>query len=308
VYVQFSLQQNAGPSGVLIPVGTIVSPVGGPTFSVIPGGIGYNVNANGYYINSGHTSAVALCECSVGGVSGNVLPGTITLVIVGPGSQPSPFTVTNPDAPIIQGAAIEVGTQLKNRFALYISGGGSGTPNAILAATYGVQAGLTVSYGDQVMGVKSMGNWTFTPDTPAWFSLVVAFAGSGADPSDGGALSDEIKAAILNAVRPAGISFAVAYPALIPVNGAGQVYVAPGYNSAAVLAAVATAFTTFVNNINLAEYGGPTVCSIMQTYVALSQVPGVLYIDTLQLNGAQVDLVAPFGSMFSAGTTSFVGA
>lgn len=297
----FSVPSPVPSAGVLIPVNTVVSCNGGPTFTVIPNGPGYNAAGNGYFITVGNTSVTGVpIQCNVGGLAGNVLPGTITQVIGNVNGTPAPFSCTNPAGPYVLGAATEVGAPLKNRFALYISGGGEGTPASILSAVYGVQGGLTVAYGDLVKSTVH-NNGTLiasTPNTPSWFTVLVALANSGQTPGDGGALANSVSAAIINAVRPAGISFAVAYPQITTVNVSAQVWVAPGYNQTSVLAAVQAAAQVFVNGIGMNQYGNPTVLSIGQGYVALMAVPGVQYIDQLQYNGQSGDLTAPFGTMF----------
>jgi hypothetical protein len=302
-YCTFTIPSPVGVDTV-VPVGLVVGTVGGPQFAVAPNGTGYNAGANGYVIPAGQTSVSALVQCTATGSVGNVLANTITQVIIGPGDTPpaAPFSVNNPSA-FTNGIDAEVGSELKNRFALYISGGGEGTPNSILAAAEAVQSGLTISYGDQVEGVYGSGHWTFTPSTLGWFTIVADVAGAPGTITQ--AQLDAINAALLNAVRPAGISYAVAGATPLDVAGAGTVVVQPGYDPTAVSNAVNAAFVAFVNGIGLDQYGNATICSIMAVYVALAAVPGVLRIDNLTLNSGTADVQAPFGQILAAGTASF---
>ena len=294
LYETFSIPR-ALSADYTIPVGYVVSAPGGPQYTVVPNGTGYNSGAGGYVIPMGQTSVLALVQCNSVGSIGNAQIGTITEVISGPnGAPPNPtLTVTNVGTASTPGLDPEFGNALKNRFALYISGGGEGSANSILAAVGDFENGLTYSYGDYVMAVKSGGNWTFTPNTASWFTICVDVAGAPGTISTTQLAA--IRAHLLYAYRPAGAYFAVAPPTPLVVSGAGSVLVQPGFNASQVVAAVNAAYTTFVNNLGLDPFGNPMTCSIMGVYVALSMVPGVLEIQALQLNGGNSDVTADFG-------------
>lgn len=314
VYVQFTIP-SVSNQDTIVPVGTLTGTVGGPQFPVVANGYGYSVEAGGYVITAGQTSVLALTACSSPGSQGNVLANTITQFISGPNSQPppAPFTVTNPYAynsgdghnyNNTPGVDPEVGAPLKQRFALYISGGGEGTVNSILAATGAVQTGITFSLGDMVEATESHGVWSFAPNTPGYFTIIANIANqSGLPPPS---LLNAIQAALLYGVRAAGISYVVLAPTLVTVSGAGNIVVAPGYNATTVQNAVNAAFTAFVNAIGLDPYGNSTTCAASAVAAALQAIPGVLYIDNLTLNSASADVQAPFGSQLVAGTASFV--
>lgn len=303
LYVTFSIPAALGQD-YTIPVGYIVGAPGGPQYTVVVNGNGYNAETNGYVIPAGQKTVAALAQCNVTGSIGNAQVGTITQVIAGPNNAPPnpTLSVTNAATASTAGLDPEFGNVLKQRFALYISGGGEGAPNSILAAVGAFQNGLTYSYADYVKAVS--GNpWTFTPNTPSWFTICVDIAGAPGTITTSQLAA--IQAYLLFAYRPAGAYFAVAPPTPLVVSGAGTILFAPGANQAAVTAAVNAAFTTFVNNLGLDPFGNPKTCSMMGVYVALSMVPGVQEIQGLQLNGGGADVTADFGSILAAGTAAF---
>ncbi len=303
-YVTFSIPVALG-ADYTIGVGYVVGAPGGPQYTAVPNGTGYNSGADGYIIPSGEKSVAVLVQCNATGSIGNAQPGTITQVIAGPNNAPPnpTLSVTNSSAVSTVGLDPEFGNLLKQRFALYISGGGEGAPNSLLAAVLGFQNGLTAGYGEYVKAVS--GNpWTFTPNTPSWFTICVDIAGAPGTITT--AQLQAIYAYLLYAFKPAGAYYAIAAPTPLEVSGAGTILFSPGANQAAVTAAVNTAFTSFVNNIGLDPFGNPKTCSLMGVYVALSMVPGVLEVQGLQLNGSAQDVTADFGSILAAGTAAFV--
>ena len=303
LYATFSIPQ-ALAADYTIPVGYVVGAAGGPQYTVVVNGTGFDAETGGYVIPAGQTSVAALVQCNVTGSIGNAQVGTITQVISGPnGAPPNPtLSVTNSSTASTAGLDPEFGNLLKQRFALYISGGGEGTPNSIIAAVGGFQNGLTVGYADYVKAVSGS-PWTFTPATPSWFTVCVDIAGAPGTITTSQLAA--IQAYLINDYRPAGAYFAVAPPTPLVVSGAGTILFAPGANQAAATAAVNAAFTSFVNNIGLDPFGNPKTCSLMGVYVALSMVPGVQEIQALQLNGGNVDVTADFGQILAAGTAAF---
>lgn len=257
----------------------------------------FNTSLNGYIANP---VATTLVQCNQSGIIGNVLANTITLQYGGfPPIVGSP-TITNPSA-FTNAIATETDSALKVRFAQFISGGGEGTVNSIIAAVSNVQSGITFSYGDQWESVWNGSSWVLTPNTQGWFTIVANIANQ-ASTSGATALCTAINNAIMFAVRPAGISYNVIPPTLQTVKGAGHVVLQPGYAAASVLAAVGTAFQAFVNGIGLNQYGATTVCAISQVAAALQAVPGVYYVDGITLNGYGADILGQFGTQLVAST------
>jgi hypothetical protein len=306
---QETFSYNSGTQ--LILVGSQVQTPGGVIYTVIadPTNPNFNVNSNGYFANPTTSATV---QCVQSGVVGNTDAGTITLPYSGGVPIPGNPTLTNPAA-LINGVATQTDDSLKVQFAQYISGGGEGTINSILAAipdlpgvaSYGP---LIYSIGDQVMTTPaptgSMNPYILTPGTPGWFTVVVNEANVPAQPPVG--LIEAVQAALILNYRAAGIAYLVIPPTLQHVDGSGTVVLQPGYVPAQVLPAVNAAFTNFVNGLGLDPYGQPTICSIMAVYVALSQVTGVLRIDNLYLNSFMHDVQAPFGSQLVARNTNFI--
>lgn len=293
--------------------GYVFGATSGPNFLVAPNGTGYNSSSGGYVIPAGQLSVQALTVCAIDGAAGNVLAGQITEVIGGPNNAPpNPlFSVSNVAAynggsgsyANTPGVVSETGNPLKTRFAQYISGGGEGSVNSILAAVGAAITGLTYSYGDYYMSVFSGGSWVLTPNTPAWFTVVADIAGAPGTITS--AQLTQIFNDLLLTVRSGGIYYNVIPPTTVSVAGAGTVVVIPGFDPTATEAAVNAAFISFVNNLGLDFYGNPIVCSINDVYVALRAVPGVLRIDGLLLNNNNADQTADFGQIFIAGTAGF---
>lgn len=303
----------AGPAQT-IQVGAVVQTQGGVLFEVIadPNNTtgDYDSGLNGYQNNPVVTIIV---QCTQTGLIGNVLPNTITLPYTGSGIAPIPGSpaITNPSA-FINAVATETDDQLKARFASYISGGGNSScdEEAIKAAIAGFipqsqsipsGAAITYSYGD-LWSYSPTGTPALEPNVPGWFTIIAAQANSGSIPPSG--LAPALKAAILP-VRAGGIMFAVIPPVIKEVDVIGKVVVSQGYSQFVVIPAVTAAYIAYVNGIGLDPDGGATVCSPFGVYVALSKVPGVERIDGLVLNNGLQDIFAPFGDMFSAGTTDF---
>jgi hypothetical protein len=311
---QFNMPSNV-TQDLTIPVGLIVGN-GTTTYTVVPGGAGYNPNANGYVMIAGTSTVNALIQCTASGAVGNAVSGTIDQVISAPFGIPVPssLTCTNPlgtdtdPTDFSNGINAEVGQPLKTRFANFMSGGGEGSVNSILASVAGVQAGLTYSYGDLMSATLSGSNWIINSAPLGGFVVVANIANQNALPPQ--SLLDAIRATLLYDIRAAGMPFSIIPPTLVPVAGGGTVYVPPGINAAPIVANVNAAFQTFINGIGLDQYGNPTVASLMAVYVALSQqVAGVNgRIDGLTLNGSAADVSAAFGSQLVAGSANFVAA
>ena len=292
----FSIPSPSGTQ-LVIPLGTVVQTPGGVQFMAVADTTNgaYSASANGYILPSGQTSVSVTVAATVGGTIGNVQANQITVVYGGPGGSPLPasFIVTNPN-PFNDAQNTETDQALKTRFAQYVSGAHAGTSNSIRAAVNGVQPGLTFSVGD---GLAPNGS----PES-AFFTVVVNVAGSGTAPS--AVLLSEVTAAV-EEVRPAGISYTVVGPTLIPVAASGTLTYAPGYNAATVAAAVNAAYIAFANSIGLNPLGSSTTLSYGQVYAVLFGVAGVQNIDGLLLNGGTSDVVASFGQQVVAGTSSF---
>lgn len=302
------------PLGVdtIIPIGYVIGSGAGPTFIVAPNGAGYNAEAGGYVISAGQTTTQVFVTCSVNGSIGNAQPNTVTQIIAGPNNAPPNPTFSATNAALFEGGLdATTGGPLYDLFAEYISGGGAGTPNAILAGVGLSMAGLTYSYGDFVMAVKSGSNWTFTPNTASWFTVCADIAGAPGTITQ--AQLDAIRAAILFAVRPAGIYFAVAPPTPLAVAGSGTVVCVPGADPTATTALVNAAYAAYINGLGLDPYGNPMVASLQGVNVALAPqspqipngIPGLLRIDGLTLNGNAADVTANFGLILVAGTLGF---
>lgn len=287
---------------ILVPVGVIfvtpaTSSIGGIQFQVIADttNVNYSSTLNAYPITLGNSSVSVTVQCLATGAIGNVAPSQITAVL-GTSTTPLPPAVTsvNNPAAFTNGLNTESDAAFKARFTLTVSSGRVATINAIMGAALAVQAGLTVSIGDQVNASNVA--------TPAYFTVVVNIAGQGTAPPS--SLITSVYSAI-NAIRSAGISFQVIAPTLINVAASAGILIANGYTAASVLSACGTAYNNYVNGIGLAPDNSNTKCTLMGAYVALSAVPGVVDVEGLALNGTAADVTASFAHQLVAGTTSF---
>lgn len=286
----------------LIPVGAIVQTAGGLQFVVIADATNpaYNATANGYYVAIGQTTVSPTVQCTTSGIIGNVAANTITQIYGGSSSPPIPGlpTVTNVAA-FATGTDPESDDALSARFTITVASGRVGTGTAIIAAALAVQTGVIYSFGDQV-------NPDLSQHT-AFFTFVVNEGGTGTAPS--AALISAVTSAI-EAVRPAGVSYTIMAPTLVPVNGVGTIVPVAGYDAGTVQAAVAAQYAAFVNAIGLNPDTTPTTCSLARCYASLlqTQVNGVnvvFDVTGLQLNGSAGDVTAVFGDQLVAGSANF---
>lgn len=107
--------------------------------------------------------------------------------------------------------------------------------------------------------------------------------------------------------RPAGISYQVVGPTIVPVTGSGSIVPTNQFvgQQTAIQSAVLASYIAFVNGIGLNVDTTPTVCSIARCYAALlaTQINGVnciFDVTGLTLNGLSTDQVLAFSNQFVA--------
>ena len=241
----------------------------------------WNPALGGYLVPAGQASVTVPVVATVVGTAGNVQPGTVTLIAT---AIAGIDTVTNASA-FLNGAAAEQDPAFLARFAVYIAGLRQATLAGITAAIENVQAGLAfvVLQNQNSAGAYDPG-------------VITVFVDDGS-----GAPATSLITAVGNAVnvaRACGIQSVVLGPAALPVNVTMTITAAGGYTLAAVEAAVQAALSAF---INAAEFG-PTLSYVAMGTVA-SGVSGVASVSAgYTLNAGAIDLAAPAGAVFRAGT------
>ena len=301
--VTFSTSSPAS-SQILIYPGTVVQTIDGIQFSVIADTTqsGWSVSLGAYVIGTGTSSVNATVQALVGGVGGNVLAQTITQ-IVGSATYPAPAGVSGVvnSAAFTNGANQESDAALKARFALFMQGRWANDA-AIETAVDGVQSGLTFSLGD---GLDQNGN-----ATPNYFTVLVNELNQSTGPTS--SLIASVNSAVL-ASRAVGVPYQVIGPQLLTVNASVTLQLAPGSSTSAITAAAQAAFTSYLNNIGLGNTAvfpstvssATTRCSYNAIVALLTSISGVVSLPDppgLLLNGATVDIVAPWGTQLVAGS------
>ena len=278
--VQFS--SFAPQNQRVVPVGSLVSTFDGsqvyqvyadPTNNaysadIVPGG--------GFIIPAGQTSLSVNVQALNPGTGGNVLANTITRI---QSSAVGVDTVTNP-APITTGFDEESDDALKARFKLYIASLAAGTVGALEYAILSLQQGLQCVVHENVdpNGATDYGAFTIFVDD-----------GSGAPPTQ----------TVLNALaavnglrgRAAGVRPQVVSASKLGAAISLTVTVASGYNTSAVVAAVANAIGAYVNSLGLEN---PLHYSQLAA-IAYGASPGVSNVTSLLLNSGTADLVPAMG-------------
>jgi hypothetical protein len=253
-----------------------------------------NYNGNeGYTFPAGTQTISVTATCLTQGKVGNVADPTTTSWRIQAGDETGAIigSVSNPD-PITSGVDGELQADFVARFTLSRQNGNWAVRSAIAAAMLGVQAGLIVSIGDHVNADGSY--------HASFSTLVVNVKGSPV------AAPDDLIAAVSAAVMPVrGITaeYTVIGPTLILPTFTGNVAHLAGFNQQQVGANAAAAVQNLANSIGLDQSGGTTTLSYAQVLSTMIAVPGVNPAGTtLHINGATLDITAPFASQIACPT------
>ncbi|MDE2102099.1 MAG: baseplate J/gp47 family protein [Patescibacteria group bacterium] len=288
-------------STVTVPAGAIYASPTGVQFQVQAGGPNYDSTTGGYDITAGNSSVDVPGLCLQEGIIGNVVAGTQFAPVGGQTSPIPPAIATISNASdLVDGLDTEPDSAYKARFTITVASGRTGTGLAIVAAALAVQSNIIYSYGDQV-----------NPDGsahPGFFTLYVNLANSGtvAPP----ALVTACAAAV-EAVRSAGISYAVLGPAIQPITVSASLTIKGNFSAASVIAAANAQWALFANATGLQPDTSLSRISIAAAYASLLRdtnlngVPCVADVQNLTLNGGTSDITAAFGTQLVAGTPSF---
>ena len=262
-------------AAALVPAGTLVRTVDGSlsfTVDADPGNPAWDAGQAGFVLGAGVAQVSVMATATAGGVGGNVQPGAVALIGA---ALPGIDSVANA-AGFTGGLDAESDDALRARFRNFMASRSRATPLAVLSAVQGVRQGVQATIRENQLpdGSPRMGAFTVTVDD-----------GSGAPAPS---LLASVAAAI-EAVRPAGSSFAVQPPVLLPATIVLSVATVAGAVHGDVAATVRLAVIGFVNGLPI---GAPLAWSRL-AQVAYDASPLVANVTGVTLNGAAADLVPP---------------
>ncbi len=271
----------------VIPIGTTVQSTDGTqNFAVTldTANPAYDATLGSYVLLANTASINVPVQAATAGAGGNVLAGAIS-VITTPIPGGGVDTVTN-GAAFTNGLDAESDPALRAQFIAYIGSLSKGTKTAIGYAITRVQQGLTYTLVENY-------DYNGTPDDG--FFTVVVDDGTGY-PSSG--LLASVSAAI-DAVRPLTSRFGVFAPVVTTANVAMTLTTASSFTHSAVVAAVTTGITNFINSL-------PLGTSLPYTQLAgiAYAVPGVTNATAITLNSGTTDLTADAQHKLLAGIVS----
>ena len=269
-----------------IPIGSLIRTVDGTQTFVVTASLldpAYSPLTNEYIVPASAASLDVPVVAQSPGVQGNVVAGTVTLLV---SAIQGIDSVTNASA-LQGGADAEADAAVRTRFQAFIDTRSRATPAAIGFAIASVRPGLTYTLQENTdaSGASRPGNFLVTVDD-----------GSGAPTSN---LLASVQGAV-EAVRPVGSSFSVSPPSVIIANVTATLAVGPGHASAELASAVAGAITSFVGGLPL---GGPLSLSRIAA-VAYSASSAVTNVYGVTINGIAADLSASPSSVIKPGTVT----
>ncbi|HEX4261006.1 MAG TPA: baseplate J/gp47 family protein [Acetobacteraceae bacterium] len=276
-FARFSTGQPA-----LVPAGAVVATAdGSQQFTVLadPSNVAWSPAQNGFSVPVAASTISLTVQASVPGSGGNVQAGAIDALGT---AIPGIDTVVNA-APFQNGVDAESDAALRTRFQSWAASLSRATPVAITAAVLGVQQGLTclIAEGVDTSGAARVGNFVVTVDD-----------GSGSPPASLLATA----ATAIEAVRPAGVTYAVQPPVVVPVQVALTIAVnAPGVK-ATLAPAVAASITEWIDALPI---GAPLPLSRIPV-LAYAVDPTIANVTAITLNGTAADLLTPGNGVVKA--------
>lgn len=255
----------------LIPVGALVSTTdGSEQFAVVADNTNpaYNAATSTYIVTPSTQSITIAVQAVTPGSAGNVQAGAISLMNT---AIPGIDTVTN-SVGFAGGSDPESDNAYRARFVNFINTRALGTDSAVDYAISNVQSGILYSVAENVnpSGGYQPGNFVVTIDD-----------GSGNPPAT---LIQAVITAV-SAVRPITVTFSVQKPTVVTANINILINVAPGYAKTAVAPQVVSTVTSAIDALGI---GVPLYFG--QLYGIIYDVPGVLQVTSLSLNGSSVDI------------------
>lgn len=269
---------------------TVRTADGSQTFAVQaePGNPAWLAGSGGtpdaYVMGEGIAQLTVPVRAVVAGLDGNVQAGAITLIT---GAVPGVDTVFNL-LPCTGGLAVETDATLRDRFRNFIASRARATPVAIAYAIASVQQGLRATIQENVL-----------PDlTPRMGSILITLDDGSGIPS--ASLLASVATAV-EAVRPAGTTFAVLPPAVLTASIQLAIAVsAVPHDTAA--RAVTTAIGAWISTLPI----GASLPYSRLAQLAYDAHSAIINVTAVSLNGATADLVAPAGTVVRAGRITVI--
>ena len=273
-------------AGEINPTGVqVLTSDGTQTFDLVgnPSAPGYVASpTDGYNILPGTSSVTLPVQADVAGSTGNVLAGTISLIV---GGIAGVDTVTNANA-TSGGMDAESDAAFRLRFVNFINSRAEGTDYAVAYAIQQVQQGLTwnIQENVDVAGDYRPGTFVVTIDD-----------GTGSPPA---ALIQTCTTAI-DAVRPIGSIMIVQGPTVILANVSVGLTYDPDSNPATVEVNVNAALVSYINSIPV----GTRLAYTKLAQIIYGADPGVVNAN-YTLNGNTVDIVPTQSQVVRAGVVA----
>jgi uncharacterized phage protein gp47/JayE len=277
----------SGTAAAAVPVSTLIKTQDGSvTFVVIadPSNLAWQASKNAYALAIGVMAIDLPIIATVAGISGNVLPNTITLLA----SAVPGIDVLNNQLATSEGMAEESDDAFRSRFTNFLAARSRATLDAIGYAISLV--GSDLSYVVQE-NVDAAGN------ARAGNILIVVDDGSG---TIAGPLFDSLALAI-EAVRPVGTIFSIQPPRIIQVAASLALEYPPGLSVSNIEDFVRSALETYINSRKI----GSTLSVTRISQLVYRIEPKIINISSVMLNGLGVDLVAPPTTAFQFLSISF---
>lgn len=224
----------------------------------------------GYSIGPTVASVTVPVQAVNAGTQGNVLAGTISLIVAGIAGID---TVTN-SAAFTTGVDAETDAAFRARFVNFINSRASGTPTAVSYAVQQIQQGLSWTIQE-----NQTANGTYTPGT----FVVTVDNGTGSPPSS----LISTAAAAVQLVRPVGSVAVVQGPTEIAATITLTITVSASAVKAQITPLVATAITAYVNGLGV----GATLPYSRIAQVAYDASASITNVTAVLVNGATADLV-----------------
>lgn len=275
-----------GPAQRVIAVGSTVQTADGSQgFAVYAdtANSAYDEDLGGYVMGAGVLTLNVPVRATTPGGGGNAVAGAITVIS---SAIPGVDTVINNDT-FANGADAETDAALRIRFRSFLASLSKATKAAIEYAIAQLQVGLSYTIDE---------NLTYAGTVQKGHFSVVIDDGTGSPSAE---LLAQVYAAV-DAVRALTVSFEVHGPTPVMVTVAVTVTILPGFNVAAVKAAVKLAIETYINTLGM----GVDLRYTRIAQVAYDASPGVENVSGMTLNGGTADIVAASKESLKHGTVT----
>jgi uncharacterized phage protein gp47/JayE len=264
-----------GTTAAFVPVGTTVKTQDGAISFVVvadSNNSAWQPSEGAYCLAVGVTAVDLPVIATTGGLSGNVLASTITLLA---SATPGIDYISNPTF-TYGGIDTEADSALRIRFADFFASRSRATKDAIAYAVslVGPELNYTICENADAAGGFRSGS-----------VLVIVDDGSGSLTSS---LFDALSLAI-ERVRPVGTSFSIQPPTIVRVEVSLSVQLLPETSVSGVQADLRSAIGLYINTRPI---GGTLSLTRISQLVYLTE-PSVVNVSNVLINGQQADLTAP---------------